>query len=91
MRKSLELFVSYYGSEAGNAALYFLSLGGMYIGGGIAPKILEFLKSPTFMKAFINKGRLSSLLSTIPVMVILNEKTALLGAAYHARYHLWSF
>lgn len=86
--KALELFVSFYGAEAGNTALRFLALGGVYIGGGIAPKILEELKKPLFMKAFTCKGRLSSLLANVPVMVILNEKTALLGAAYHARHYL---
>ena len=54
---------------------------GLYVGGGIAPKIAEKLKDGTFMKAFIDKGRLSSVLTQIPVHVILEDKTALFGAA----------
>lgn len=76
----LDLFVSLYGAEAGNMALRFLATGGVYLGGGIAPKIVERLKGPGFMLAFTAKGRLSPLLETIPVKVILNERTALLGA-----------
>lgn len=83
-RRALELFVSIYGAEAGNVALKILAVGGLFIGGGIAPKILEVLKEGGFMKAFIAKGRLTDLLSTIPVKVILNEYTALLGSAYVA-------
>jgi len=78
---ALDLFACVYGSEAGNLALRCFTLGGIYLGGGIAPKILKKLKEPSFMKAFIAKGRLSSLLSQIPVKVILNDKAALLGAA----------
>lgn len=76
----LDLFVSLYGAEAGNAALRYLATGGIYLGGGIAPKIIERLKGPGFMLAFTSKGRMSPLLETIPVMVILNEQSALLGA-----------
>ena len=76
----LDLFVSLYGAEAGNAALRYLSTGGVYLGGGIAPKIVDRLKGPGFMLSFMNKGRLSPLLETIPVRVILNDRTALLGA-----------
>jgi glucokinase len=79
-RQALDLFVSLYGAEAGNAALRYLATGGVYVGGGIAPKIIEALKGPTFMMAFTAKGRLSPLLEAIPVKVILNERTALLGA-----------
>ena len=81
---ALDLFTHVYGSEAGNLALRCFTLGGIYLGGGIAPKILKKLKEPTFMKAFVAKGRLSSLLSQIPVKVILNDKAALLGAARRA-------
>ena len=77
----LDLFVSLYGAEAGNVALRVLATGGIYLGGGIAPKIIERLKGPGFMLAFITKGRLSPLLENIPVRVILNDRTALLGAA----------
>ena len=80
----LDLFVSLYGAEAGNVALRTLATGGVYLGGGIAPKIIERLKGPGFMLAFTAKGRLSPLLETIPVRVILNDRTALLGAGRHA-------
>lgn len=82
--KALDLFVSVYGAEAGNLALKALATGGVDIGGGIAPKIREKLRDGTFMKAFIDKGRFAPLMSRIPVRVILNEKTGLLGAAYCA-------
>jgi len=78
--QTLDLFVSLYGAEAGNVALRSLATGGVYLGGGIAPKIIERLKGPGFMLAFAAKGRLSPMLETIPVRVILNERTALLGA-----------
>jgi len=78
--QALDLFVSLYGAEAGNVALRYLATGGVYLGGGIAPKIIERLKGPGFMLAFTAKGRLSPLLETIPVKVILNERSALLGA-----------
>ncbi|HEY6008906.1 MAG TPA: glucokinase [Geobacteraceae bacterium] len=76
----LDLFVSLYGAEAGNVALRSLATGGVYLGGGIAPKIIERLKGPGFILAFTAKGRLSPLLETIPGRVILNDRTALLGA-----------
>jgi len=79
--QSLDLFVSLYGAEAGNVALRTLATGGVYLGGGIAPKIIDRLKGPGFMLAFTAKGRLSPLLENIPVRVILNDRTALLGAA----------
>ena len=82
--KTLDMFVSAYGSEAGNLALKVLSVGGLYIGGGIAPRILEKLKDGTFMKAFIDKGRLSQLLINMPVRVILESRAAVLGAAAYA-------
>lgn len=78
--ETLDLFVALYGAEAGNMALRVLATGGVYLGGGIAPKIIKRLQGPGFMQAFTAKGRLSPLLETIPVRVILNEKTALLGA-----------
>jgi glucokinase len=82
--KALDMFVSAYGSEAGNLALKLLSVGGVYIGGGIAPRILEKLKDGTFMKAFNDKGRLSQLLINMPVRVILESRAALMGAAAYA-------
>ena len=77
--KALDLFVSIYGAEAGNLALTTLATSGIYVGGGIAPKILEKLKEGAFMQAFTHKGRLSILISQIPVKVILNDKIPLLG------------
>lgn len=84
--KTLDMFIAVYGAEAGNAALRFLATGGVYLGGGIAPKIIELLKGATFMVAFTAKGRLSPLVQSIPVYVILNESTALLGAGRAAFY-----
>ena len=80
-KNALQLFVSIYGAEAGNIALKTLAMGGVYIGGGIAPKILPALQNGTFMKAFLAKGRYKRLLGKIPVRVILNPHTAILGAA----------
>ncbi len=82
--KTLDLAVSAYGAEAGNLALKLLALGGVYLGGGIAPKLLKFLANGGFMRAFLDKGRLSSLLETIPVRIILDDTCALLGAAAYA-------
>ena len=82
--KALDMFVSAYGAEAGNLALKVLSVGGLYVGGGIAPRILEKLKDGTFMKSFTDKGRLSQLLINMPVRVILESRAALLGAAAYA-------
>jgi glucokinase len=79
--RALDCFAALYGATAGNVALLLKATGGVYIGGGIAPKILEKLKDGTFMRAFLDKGRLTPLLETIRVQVVLNDKTALLGAA----------
>ncbi|MDH5195610.1 MAG: glucokinase [Nitrospira sp.] len=80
-KQALELFASIYGAEAGNLALKALSLDGVYVGGGIAPKLIAKLKDGSFMKGFLNKGRYKKLLSNMPVKVIMNQQTALLGAA----------
>ncbi len=80
-KQALDIFTSIYGAEAGNLALKALSLDGVYVGGGIAPKLITKLKDGTFMKAFLNKGRYKKLLSNMPVKVIMNQQTALLGAA----------
>jgi glucokinase len=85
--KALDIFVSVYGAEAGNLALRAKAMGGVYIGGGIAPKIQSKLRDGSFMRAFVEKGRYKEFVSTIPVYLILNEKTALQGAAYHAAFH----
>jgi glucokinase len=79
---TLDLFVSILGAEAGNVALKILPRGGVYIGGGIPPRILPFLQKPLFLQAFMNKGRLAEVLHPIPIYVILNRKIGLLGAAY---------
>jgi glucokinase len=82
--RTLKLFTEIYGAEAANLALKFLPFGGLYVGGGIAPKILPFLQQGDFMRAFLNKGRLNAVLERMPVRVSLNEETALLGAAHLA-------
>ena len=78
---ALEMLISIYGAEAGNLALRAVATGGVYLGGGVAPKILPKLQEPDFLKAFRAKGRLSSFVEAIPVRVIMNDQTALLGAA----------
>lgn len=79
--QALDLFVAIYGAAAGNLALKLLASAGVYLGGGIAPRIIEKLKTPPFMGAFTDKGRMGDLLQAIPVRVIMNDQTALLGAA----------
>jgi glucokinase len=82
--RALDIFVSVYGAEAGNLALKVLAIGGMFIGGGIAPKILDKMRDGTFMRAFADKGRLSELLVHTPVHIILESRAALMGAAAYA-------
>jgi len=79
--ETMRRFISSYGAEAGNLALKIMALGGLYVGGGIAPKILPLMREGTFMRSFVDKGRFAGLMKRIPVRVILNERTALLGAA----------
>ena len=79
----VETFASVYGAEAGNLALKILATGGVYVGGGIAPKILPMIQKH-FMEAFINKGRYTNLMKQMPVYVVLNGETALIGAAHYA-------
>ena len=81
--QTLNAFMSILGSEAGNLALKVMATGGVYLGGGIPPRILQKLKDGTFMAAFIKKGRFSDTLAHIPVYVILHKKPALLGAAFY--------
>jgi glucokinase len=83
-RQALDLFVVLYGAEAGNLALKLMATGGVYVSGGIAPKIIQKLTDSTFLDAFVAKGRLKPLLEQIPVRVIMNDKVALLGAARFA-------
>lgn len=80
---TLNAFVSILGAEAGNLALSVVATGGVYLGGGIPPRILPALENGQFMRAFSDKGRLSELMTRIPVHVILNPKVALMGAACH--------
>ena len=82
--ETLRLFVEIYGAEAGNLALKTMSLGGVYIGGGIAPKILPLLTNNDFMNAFASKGRFEEMLRGMEVKISLNTETALLGAAHFA-------
>ena len=81
---ALSMFCDIYGAEAANLALKVLALGGVYLGGGIAPKILPMLMQGSFVKAFLSKGRLNEILSQIEVRVALNPAAGLLGAAHCA-------
>ena len=85
--ETMKIFAAAYGAETGNVALKVLATGGMYLGGGIAPKSLKTLQSGAFIAAFLDKGRLSPLLQSIPVRVILDDTCALLGAAAYAEAH----
>lgn len=82
--ETLHRFVRLYGAEAGNLALKVMSRGGVYLGGGIAPKILPLLQGGAFLEAFLSKGRMRPLLEAMPVKVILNDRAALFGAALRA-------
>ena len=82
--ETLELFIQLYAREAGNHALKMMATGGVYLGGGIAPQILPLLKQGGFMKRFLDKGRMQPIMEAMPVKVILNDKTALNGAAHYA-------
>jgi glucokinase len=82
--EALNRFVDIFGAVAGNLALMGSTTGGLYLGGGIPPKILSKLEKDTFLKAFSNKGRFKEFLRRIPVRVILNDRAALLGAAHEA-------
>src|ERR1700745_4508643 len=81
---ALDLWISIYGAEAGNLALKIMATGGVYLGGGIAPKLVNKLAGPLFMQAFVPKGRMQPLLESIPVRVITNDKIALFGSARYA-------
>ena len=82
--KTLDIFVSIFGAVAGNLALTGMTTGGVYLGGGISPKIVSVLKDGPFMTAFTNKGRFKGFLEKIPVRVVLNDRAALMGAASYA-------
>jgi len=83
---AVDCFTRNYGAEAGNLGLKMLALGGIYIGGGIAPKMMAKMQSAIFLDAFNHKGRMSPLLRSTPVHVIMNDKTALQGAAWFAAH-----
>lgn len=82
--ETVELFLSVYGAQAGNLALTFMSLGGVYVGGGVINKLLPKVSQGTFLQAFQNKGRFSTLMKEIPVRILLNPKVSQIGAAYAA-------
>ena len=82
--EALRLFVSIYGAEAGNLALKALATHGVYLGGGITPKILNALASGGFLDSFEDKGRFREFMKGLPVRVILNDRTGLIGAANYA-------
>lgn len=84
--EAMDLFVSAYGAEAGNVALRAVATAGVFVGGGIAPKILPALQSGLFLDAFLAKAPMEDLVASIPVSVILHEETGLLGAAAYAQY-----
>lgn len=89
--QSLNVFAEIYGAFAGNLALAGLCRGGVYIAGGIAPKIIDVLKSGNFMRAFCDKGRFSTLMHEIPVHIITNPEISLLGAKREAHYLITSY
>jgi glucokinase len=79
--QSLNIFVGVYGSETGNCALNFLATGGVFIGGSIAAKIVPRMQHPAFMNSFLDKGRMRSLLADIPVKIVVNDDSGIIGAA----------
>ena len=79
--QTLSLFVSIYGAETGNCALNFLTTGGIFLGGSIAAKIVPKMKDPIFMQSFLDKGRMEQLLKEIPVKIVLNDDSGIIGAA----------
>ena len=85
---TLQMFSTLYGSEAGNLALKCLAVGGVLVGGGIAPKILPVLRDGSFLRGFTDKGRFTDFMKSLEVSVSLNQEAALLGAAYYALHNL---
>src|SRR5207302_5570632 len=79
--KALDVWIAVYGAEASNLALKIMATGGLFLAGGISPKILSKLTGPLFMEAFLDKGRMRPLVESIPVQVVTNDKAGLLGAA----------
>ncbi len=82
--ETMNIFAAAFGAKAGNLALTLLSAGGIYLGGGIAPKVLKVMANGKFTEAFLDKGRMTPILETVPVRVILDDTCALLGAAAYA-------
>ena len=80
----MDLWTEAYGSEAGNLALRALAFGGVYVAGGIAPKIVSKLQDGAFFRAFCDKTKLSPVLARIPIYVVMNEDAPIWGAAYQA-------
>ena len=79
--QTMSLFVTIYGAETGNCALHFMSTGGIFIGGSIAAKNINKMKDPAFMKSFLDKGRITPLLKQMPVKIVLNDDSGIIGAA----------
>jgi glucokinase len=79
--QTMSIFVSIYGAETGNVALNFLSTGGIYIGGSVAAKNVSKMKDPIFMQSFLDKGRMTPLLKEMPVTIVLNDDSGIIGAA----------
>jgi glucokinase len=82
--ETLDLWANIYGAEAGNLALKVLALGGVYVAGGIAVKILPKMKDGSFFKSFLDKWHFEKVLANVPVSIVLNESAPLIGAAYEA-------
>jgi glucokinase len=82
--RTIDLFVDAYAAQAGNLALTYLATGGVYLAGGIAPRLADRLSDGRFARAYVDKGRMSSLVASIPVRLVLNDRTAILGAAHVA-------
>jgi len=79
--RTLSIFVSTYGAETGNCALHFMATAGIFIGGSIAAKIVPKMKDPIFMQSFLSKGRMEPLLKEMPVKIVLNDDSGIIGAA----------
>jgi glucokinase len=86
--RTLEMFTEVLGAETGNLVLRLFAIGGVYIGGGIAPKVAEFLRRPAFLEAVRAKGRMRPLIESTPIKLITNQYTGLIGAAAFARDQL---
>jgi glucokinase len=88
-QETMELFVSYLARECTSMALKMKAVGGLYLGGGIPPKILPLLQMPVFMKSFMESDRMDKLLEQVGIHVILNQRAPMLGAACYAAYGKW--